>query len=199
VFKALACQGLVLTLCYWRRDFYLPSGDMLREKKTQIIGQLADDLSRSTIVIATSYQGLPAKEMTGLRRALAGAAADYHVVKNTLTHLAAQRAGKGQIVGIVDGPTALVFGYDDAVEAAKVLSQYIKSTDLAVQIKGGLLGERVLNADEVIALAGLPPREILISQLIAQLQAPVRSLHNILSSPLRELRHVLQMRIQNFT
>ena len=70
---------------------------MLREKKTQIIGQLADDLSRSNIVIATSYQGLPAKEMTGLRRALAGAAADYHVVKNTLIRLAAQRAGKEQI------------------------------------------------------------------------------------------------------
>ncbi|GAI57161.1 unnamed protein product [marine sediment metagenome] len=102
-------------------------------------------------------------------------------------------------MGIIDGPTALVFGYDDAVEAAKVLSQYIKSTGLAVQIEGGLLGERVLSADEVIALAGLPPREILISQLIAQLQAPVRSLHNILSSPLRELRHVLQARIQNFT
>lgn len=189
----------MLTLCHWRRDFYLPSGDMLREKKTQIIGQLADDLSRSNIVIATSYQGLPAKEMTVLRRALAGAAADYHVVKNTLTRLAAQRAGKEQIAGIIDGPTALVFGYDDAVEAAKVLSQYIKSTELAVQIKGGLLGERVLNADEVIALAGLPPRQILVSQLIAQLQAPVRTLHNILSSPLRELCHVLQVRIQNFT
>ncbi len=172
---------------------------MLREKKTQIIGQLTDKLSRGTIVIATSYQGLTAKEMTELRRALAEGAVDYHVVKNTLTRFAARRAGKEQVMSIVNGPIALAFGYGDVVEAAKVLSRYIKSGDLAVQIKGGLLGERVLSADEVVALASLPSREILVSQLIAQLQAPARSLHNVLSSPLRGLCHVLQAQIQNFT
>jgi len=171
---------------------------MLRERKTQIIGQLSDKLSRSAIVIATSYQGLPAKEMTELRRALADASVDYHVVKNTLTRFAAQRASKEQVMSIIDGPTALAFSYGDVVKAAKVLSQYIKSKDLALQIKGGLLGERVLSGDEVVALASLPPREILVSQLIAQLQAPVRSLHNVLSSPLRGLCYVLQARIQNF-
>jgi len=172
---------------------------MLREKKTQIIDQLTDKLSRSTIVIATSYQGLSAREMTGLRRSLAGTAVAYQVVKNTLTRFATQRAGKEQVMSIIDGPTALVFGYDDAVEAAKVFNQHIKSTGVAVQIKGALLGERVLTADEVIVLASLPPKEILISQLIAQLQATVRGLHNVLSFPLYSLGYILQARIQNLT
>lgn len=189
----------VLTLCYWHRGFYLFGGDMLREKKTQIIDQLTGKLSRSTIVIATSYQGLSAREMIGLRRALADAVVGYQVVKNTLTRFATQRVGKEQVMGIIDGPTALVFGYDDAVEAAKIFNQYIKSTGVAVQIKGALLGERVLTSDEVMALANLPPKEILISQLIAQLQATVRSLHNVLSFPLYSLGNILQARIQNLT
>ncbi|MCK4722445.1 MAG: 50S ribosomal protein L10, partial [Dehalococcoidia bacterium] len=88
------------------------------------------------------------------------------------------------------------FGYDDAAHAAKTLSQCIKSGGSAVGIKGGLLGERVLNPQEVMALASLPPREMLISQLASQFQAPIRRLHNALSFPLQGLRNVLEARIQ---
>ena len=172
---------------------------MLREKKTQIIAQLADKLSRSTIVIATSYQGRSAREMTKLHHALADTSVNYQVVKNTLTRFAAQRSGKEQVMDIINGPTALVFGYDDVVEAARIFNQHNKSTSVAVQIKGALLGERVINADEVMALASLPSRQVLISQLIAQLQAPLNSLHNVLSFPLYSLGNVLQARIQNLT
>ena len=166
--------------------------DMLREKKAQIIAQLADKLSRSTIVIATSYQGLLAKEMAELRRTLAGASVDYRVVKNALVGFAAQRAGKEQVMSIIDGPTALAFGYDEAVGTVKALNQCIKSKESPVEIKGGLLEERVLSASEVIALADLPSRAALISQLVAQLEAPIRSLHNVLNSPLQGLGNVLQ-------
>jgi large subunit ribosomal protein L10 len=171
---------------------------MLREKKTQIINQLAESLSRSTVIIATNYQGFTAKQMTELRHALADATIDYRVIKNTLAHFAAQRAGREKVMSIIEGPTALAFGYDDAVKLAKVLDQYTKSTGLNLQIKGGLLGERVLSADEVAALASLPPKEVLIAQLIAGLQSPIRSLHNILNSPLQGLLNVLQNRIQKF-
>jgi len=172
---------------------------MLKEKKRQIIDKLADDLSRSTIVITTGYQGVTAREMTELRRTLADTGVNYHVIKNTLACLAAQKAGKEKLVNIIDGPTALAFGYDDVGQVAKVISRYVKSTGLAMQIKGGLLGERVLSADEVIVLANLPSRNELISQIIAEMQSPVRRLHNVLSSPLVGLCNVLQARIQDFT
>lgn len=169
---------------------------MLKEKKAQIVGNLADDLSRSTIIIATNYQGLVAKQMTELRNALAKAGVGYHVIKNTLVYRAADQVGKPQLRDIVEGPVALAFGYDDAVNAAKTLSQYIKSTTLPLQIKGGLLGDRVLPPEEVLRLASLPPREVLISRLIGQLQAPVATLHNVLTSPLQGLLNVLRNRAQ---
>ena len=172
---------------------------MLREKKVLIASNLADDLSRSTIIIATNYQGLLAKQMAELRNALTKAGVEYHVVKNTLLYRAAEKAGKPQLMNIIEGPVALAFGYDDVVNAAKALNQYIKTTALPLQIKGGLLGDRILLTEEVISLADLPPKEILISKLIQQLQAPVGNLHNILNLPLQGLLNVLQNRAQTIS
>ncbi len=172
---------------------------MLREKKVQIVSNLADDLSRSTIIIATNYQGLLAKQMAELRNALAKAGVEYHVVKNTLVYRAADQAGKPQLRDIIEGPVALAFGYDDIVNTAKALNQYIKSAALSLQIRGGLLGDRILLPEEVVSLANLPPREVLISQLIGQLQAPIGTLHNILNLPLQGLLNVLQNRAQTIS
>jgi len=169
---------------------------MLKEKKAQIVGDLADDLSRSTIIIATNYQGLLAKQMADLRNALGRAGIGYHVVKNTLVYRAADQASKPQLKDIVEGPVALAFGYDDAVNIAKGFNQCIKSAGLSLQIKGGLLGDRVLLPEELASLASLPPREVLISRLLGQLQAPVAILHNILSYPLRGFLTILQNRAQ---
>ncbi|HXZ30141.1 MAG TPA: 50S ribosomal protein L10 [Dehalococcoidia bacterium] len=169
---------------------------MLKEKKAQIVGNLADDLSRTTIIIATNYQGLLAKQMADLRNALAKAGIGYHVVKNTLVYRAADQTRKPHLKDIVEGPIALVFGYDDAVSTAKAFNQYIKSTGLSLQIKGGLLGDRVLLPEELTSLANLPPKEVLVSRLIGQIQAPVATLHNILSFPLRGLLTVLQNKVQ---
>ncbi len=169
---------------------------MLKEKKVQIVGNLADDLSRSTVVIATNYQGLLAKQMAELRNALAKSGVAYHVVKNTLVYRAADQASKPQLKDIIEGPVALALGYDDAVSAVKALNQYIKSMGLPLQVRGGLLGNRILREEELISLASLPPREVLIARLLGQLQAPVSTLHNILSFPLQGLITVLQNRAQ---
>mgnify|MGYP001026689109 CR=1 FL=1 len=171
---------------------------MLREKKIQLVNKLTDDLARSTIVIVTNYRGLPVKQITELRHVLAKADADYHVVKNTLTRFAADKASKSQIMGMIEGPIALAFGYGDVVNLAKALKQYIKSTESPLEIKGGLLENRILTPEEIVNLASLPPKEVLISQLIAHLQAPVRGLYNTLNFPLQGLLNLLQSRAQKF-
>jgi len=172
---------------------------MIREKKMQIIAKLADDLSHSTIVIATNYQGLTAKQIAELRNALGKTGAGYRVVKNTLARFAAEKAGREHVMDIIEGPVALVFGYDDVVSPAKALNQYIKSTESTLQIGGGLLGERILTPGEVVHLANLPPKEILVSRLITQLNTPIISLHNVLSSPLQGLLNVLHGKTQKFS
>ena len=169
---------------------------MLKEKKVQIVSSLADDLSRSTIIIATNYQGLLAKQMADLRNALAKTGIGYRVVKNTLVYRAADQAGKPQLKDIIEGPVALALGHEDIVNTVKTLNQYIKSTALSLQIRGGLLGDRILPPEELVSLANLPPREILISRLLGQLQAPIGTVHNILDFPLRGLLTVLQNRAQ---
>jgi len=172
---------------------------MLREKKTGIINQLEEKLARSSIIVTTSYQGVKAKDMTALRIALDDPDVEYQVVKNNLIQIAAQKAGKEDVMSIVDGPTAVVFGYDDVVKTVRLINQYIRSTGLAITVKGALLGERILNGNEVVALANLPSREVLISQVVAMLKAPMRGLHNAVSFPLYGLQNVLKARIQDLT
>ena len=172
---------------------------MLREKKVQIVSNLAENLSRSTIIIATNYQGLLAKQMAELRNALAKAGIEYHVVKNNLVFRAADHVGKPQLRDIIEGPVALAFGYDDIVNTAKTLNQYIKSSALPLEIRGGLLGDRILPPEEVVTLASLPTREVLLAKLIGQLQAPIGSLHNVLTSPFQGLLNVLQNRAQTIS
>jgi large subunit ribosomal protein L10 len=172
---------------------------MLREKKVQIVNNLADNVSRSTIIVATSYQGLLAKQMADLRNALARAGIQYHVVKNTLIFRAADEAGKPELKNIIKGAVALAFGHGDAVGLVKALNQHIRSAAIPLEIKGGLLGDRLLNQEELTTLANLPSREVLIARLLGQMQAPVSSLHNILSYPLQGLLTVLQNRARNMS
>lgn len=169
---------------------------MLKKRKTQTIDKLAENLSRSTITVVTDYRGLPAKEMAQLRRNLAELGIEYRVVKNTLLRLAAKKAEKEGVETFLVGPVALAFGYDDIVKPARALVQYVRSSGSVLQIKGGLLGNRVLSSGDILSLSALPSKEVLISRVIGQMRAPIYILHNILSSPLRSFLSILQARIQ---
>jgi len=169
---------------------------MLREKKEQIINELTDNLTRCTIAVATDYRGLSAKEMVLLRRRLTESNIEYLVAKNTLTRLAAEKADKNQLEYLLNGPLAIAFGYDDVVKPAQALNDFIRSSGSVLQIKWGMMGDQLLSREEIITLANLPSREVLISQLIRQLQAPLQMLHNVLNAPLQGLLNVIQAKIQ---
>jgi large subunit ribosomal protein L10 len=172
---------------------------MLKERKTEIINELSDELSRSTIIIATNYQGLTAKQMGELRDALTKADTKYRVVRNTLTRFAADKAGRPHVLDVIEGPVALAFGHGDVVNTARVLGQYTKSTESILQIRGALLGDRVLTSEEVMELVNLPPMDVIVSQLIARLQSTIVRLHNVLNCPLQELLNVLHAREQKLS
>lgn len=169
---------------------------MLKEQKERIINELTDILSRCTVVIATDYRGLSAKEMVQLRRRLSELGIEYRVVKNTLTRFAAEKAGKKQLEAFLTGPLAIALSYDDVTKPARVLTEHIRSSGSVLRIKGGVLGDRLLSSEEISMLATAPPRDVLISRLLGQLQLPLQTLHNILSAPLRGFMGVVQARIQ---
>ena len=168
---------------------------MPREKKAQIIDQLTEVFTKSNYIILTDYRGLAAGEINDLRRRLTEAQAQYRVVKNSLARFAAERAGRDELVSSFEGPVAIAFGNGDITEPAKVLTDFIRTTRSPLSIKGGLLGTRRLTADNVEALATLPSREVLISQIIGGMNSPLTRLATLLASPLRGVMGVLQARI----
>jgi large subunit ribosomal protein L10 len=91
---------------------------------------------------------------------------------------------------------AVALGYGDMSEAAKALTEYIRSTKSILSIKGGFLTDRVLTAKEIETLAKLPSKAVLISQVMAGIQSPIYGLVNVLAAPLRGMMGVLQARIQ---
>jgi len=169
---------------------------MLKEKKAEVIDDLRKNLADNQFVVSTTYQGTTAQGMAQLRWTLARAGVEYHVVKTTLLRIAAEQTDRTRVMQIVEGPMALGFS-QDPVEAARVLRLQMKAKESPIEVRGGLLGNRVLSAAEVLALADLPPREVLIAQLAAQLQAPVSRLHRALSWPIQGLRNVLQARMES--
>jgi len=167
---------------------------MQKQKKEQMIAELTNNLSRCTIAIATDYRGLTAKEMVQLRRRLTTMGIEYKVIKNTLTRFAAGKADKKQLEPLLNGPVAIAFGYDDVVKPAQVLREHIRAAGSVLQIKGGILGDKLLTPEDIIALATMPSRDVLIARLMGQLQAPIQALHNVLSAPLRGFMNVMQAR-----
>ena len=169
---------------------------MLRKQKEKIINELAEDLGKCAVAIATDYRGLTAKEMVQLRKQLHLQGVEYKVVKNTLAHFAAEKAGVKGLDQFLVGPLAIALGYDDVVKPAKVLVDTMKTPGSVLKIKGGVMGGKILSAADVSSLAAIPPKEVLISQLLGRLKSPIYSLHFVLSSPLRGLACVLQARVK---
>ena len=169
---------------------------MSREKKVEIINQLKEVVANCSVGVLTDYRGLSAPEMTDLRRKLRQAGVEYRVVKNTLARFAVEKAGKTYLTGSFEGPVAIAFGYDSVTEPARVLLDYIQSSKSTLSIKGGFLGDRLLTPADITTLSRLPPRDILLSQVLAGMQSPIASLLNCLNSPLRGFMTVLQARIR---
>jgi len=169
---------------------------MVKDYKKEAVTRLEQDLSNCTVAIVTDYRGIPVSELGKLRRQLKEAGVDYHVVKNTLTSIAAERTGNAALRSLLTGPSAIAFGHGEVTDPAKILTDYLRSTKSSLSIKGGVLNHRLLTAEEVTALSMLPPKEVLLAQVVGQLQAPISHLVYVLSSQIRGFMQVLEGRRQ---
>jgi len=169
---------------------------MPTEKKKQTITRLEQTFARANSGILTDYRGLKTSDVVSLRRKLREIGVEYHIVKNTLAKIAAKQAGKDQITEMFEGPIGVAFVNDDISRSAKVLTDHIASTKMAMAIKGGFLGNKVLTPKEIATIATLPPREVLLAKLLGGVQGPLYALLNQVNAPLRGLMVVLQGRIK---
>jgi large subunit ribosomal protein L10 len=136
---------------------------MARPDKAAAVAELTDKFRASNATLLTEYRGLTVKQMKNLRRSL-GENAQYAVVKNTLTKIAANEAGINTLDDLFTGPTAVAFVTGDPVESAKGLRDFAKDNPNLV-IKGGVLDGKALSADEIKKLADLESREVLLAKL----------------------------------
>lgn len=168
---------------------------MPTERKERQVEELTEKFSRCVITIATDYTGLDANNFNELRKSLTERGIEYKVVKNNLAYIAADGANRPEIKEIVNGPTALAFGYDDPVDVAKALDTYIRSNRSVLSIKGAVVDGRTIGGAEVVTLAQLPPKPQLVAQLLGQLQAPVSMFLSVLNAPVVGLATLLQRRV----
>ncbi len=163
-----------------------------------MVEEVAAQIKESEAVFAVDYRGISVPQAAELRTKLNDAGARFRVVKNTLTELAADKAGADPLKELLDGPTAFTFvtaeGGDVAL-AAKALAQFRRETDL-LEFKGGIMNGDPLSAEQIGALSRLPAREVLHGQLVAMVASPitglVRGLNALISGLAIQLQQIVE-------
>jgi large subunit ribosomal protein L10 len=157
---------------------------MARPDKAAAVAELVESFQDAAGAVLTEYRGLSVKQLQDLRRSL-GDNANYAVVKNTLTQIAATQAGVDAFDGLLSGPTAIAFINGDVVEAAKGLRDFARANP-ALVIKGGVLDGKSLDASEIARLADLESREVLLAKLAGGMLASLSQAVYLLNAPLAQ-------------
>jgi large subunit ribosomal protein L10 len=172
-----------------------------RPEKVAVVDEVRERFDRADAALLTEYRGLDVSALQELRRALREAGGEYKVYKNTLVRFAAREAGL-DIEELLTGPTAIAFVDErpdgspgDAVLVAKALRDFGK-THPALVIKGGVMDDRSLSADDTKALAEVEPREVLLSRLAGGLAAPMQQFAGLLQALPRDFAYGLSALIE---
>jgi large subunit ribosomal protein L10 len=151
---------------------------MNRDQKEAVVADVATQIQESEAVFAVDYRGISVPQAAELRVKLNDAGARFRVVKNTLTLLAADKAGADPLKEVLEGPTAFTFvaaeGGDVAL-AAKALAQFRRETEL-LEFKGGVMNGEALTAEQIGEIARLPAKDVLYGQLVGMVASPITGL-----------------------
>ncbi len=162
-----------------------------KERKNELVNQYVVWANQSKAMFMTEYLGLSMKQIDELRTKVRESGSEFHIVKNTLGKVAFEQAGLDAPEKLLEGSTAIMFAFKDAPEAAKVISEYARTSDF-VKIKGGYLDGRRISAEDVKALADLPPLPVMRAQLLGVIMAPASKLARTLAEPARQVAAVLK-------
>jgi large subunit ribosomal protein L10 len=164
---------------------------MKKEEKTALVEELAQSLNRASIAVVSEYKGIKAGESDGLRRRLRAAQGEFRVAKNTVVRLAIKNTRFEALEPTLGGAVGLVLSYADPVEMAKVINS-LRDLGERFKVRGGVLDGKPITAAEIAALAVLPPREVILGQLLGLLQAPATRLARLLNEPGSALARLLE-------
>ena len=158
--------------------------------KSQNVEEIKEKIGKAQSVVLVDYRGLNVEQLTELRSQYRSAGVDYKVYKNTMMRIAFKDLGLEGFNEFLKGPSAVAFGYDDPVEAAKITAEFAK-TNTKLEIKAGIVDGKIIDVDGVNSLASLPSREVLVAQVLGGLNAPIQGFANVLQGTIRGLAIVL--------
>ena len=145
----------------------MASEKILNQKKEEVT-KLAEEMKNAKLILLTDYRGINVTDVTELRTSLRNTNATYRVIKNNIIRRALQEAGIEGLEDKLVGPTAVIMSNEDYLEPSKAIYTFSKDNDY-YKIKGGVIEEKVMEAEEIITLAKLPSREVLLSMLAGAL------------------------------
>jgi large subunit ribosomal protein L10 len=167
----------------------------MRPEKQFLVEEVGAHLGKSDYVYLADYERITVEETAQLRASLAEHGAEFHVVKNSIFGVAARACSLPDVSEHLSGPTAIVIGGENPSGVAKVLGDFFKEKD-KVEVKAGVLNDRVLTREEIQSLARLPGLEVLRAQLLGLLNQPGSSLVRVLAAVPQNLVNVLQAKVR---
>lgn len=160
------------------------------EMKKVVVEEIKEKIENSQSVVLVDYRGLTVDETTELRKKFREAGVEYKVYKNSLMRFAFKDAGLEDFNKHLTGPNGIAFGMSDAVAPAKISRDFAKDHE-KLEIKAGVVDGKVIGIDGVEGLADLPPREVLIAQVLGGLNGPISGFANVLGANIRNLVYAL--------
>ena len=161
--------------------------------KYEQVEALRKKLCKTKAIFIAEYRGMTVTQSTLLRAKVRAAGGEMKVAKNTLLEVAMREENMTALPKtLIAGPNVYTMAYDDPAAVVKVLRDFSKEkTNKAFILKGGLLGKSVLNLQSLEALADMPPREVVLGQVVRTIAAPISGFLNVLNGPIRGLVNVL--------
>lgn len=164
---------------------------LTKTQKEEVVKELNNKLDRKKVVFVTDFRGISVMNAQELRRALKKTDAEYKVAKKTLFDRALSQHGIEYKTKELEGEVGAAFCYGEETAPAKILVKFRKDHD-SFKILGAILGDKILSEKDVVALAKLPTRDILLAQVVGAMQGPIRGLAAVLQANIRNLAVILQ-------
>ena len=162
-----------------------------KERKQDMVAQYAAWLERSRAIVLTEYLGMTVHDLDVLRAKVRESGGEFHIVKNTLIRRALSEVGMEYKEDVFSGSSAIGFAFEDAPALAKAMADFAKESEF-LKIKAGFLGTRPMTAEDVKALADLPPLPVMRATLLGTILAPASQLVRTLAEPGRQIAAVLK-------
>lgn len=167
---------------------------MKKDTKNQIVAELSDRFQKASSLYLTDYTGMDVQRVEQLRVKFRESKSEFKIVKNTLAKLALERAGLK--IGLEDyfqGPTAIAFGYDDAIAPAKTIEEFLKVKENdCLKVKVCIVERQIFDGSKLKDISKMPTKHDLLGQLAGLLNSPMQNLVGLLSSPMQNLVGILE-------